>query len=384
MPRRILAFAKAAGGAAALVSVLQELQRQDRILLLAAHPATDVFRRAGLEPMLFPAFSEMTLAQQIAGCFGGEPPDVVLTSATSLPQLDMTEKYVWRWAHACQIPSVAVLDQWQNYALRFSGPGLHEHLAYLPDWIAAMDGHAKQGMIDAGIPAERIVVTGQPAFDRLAQMRQSFSPEERQRLRQALGVLPQAKLICFIAESFADVFGERLGFTEQSVLHDLLGICAEMVSEAGQSLHLVVKLHPENEPGAFAWVNRYSRPEGLRVTVQGTEQPAIPLVMSSDVVIGMTSVLLVESILLGRPTVSFQPHARDADGLIATVLGAIPLLDNRQACAKTVRGLLTDPVFRSTYLQRQDILKADGHASSRLVGLVRRISAQAPMVGERR
>jgi len=102
--------------------------------------------------------------------------------------------------------------------------------------------------------------------------------------------------------------------------------------------------------------------------------------MASDVVIGMTSVLLVESILLGRPTVSFQPRARHTDGLIATVLGAIPLLDDPQLCARTLHGLLDDSTFRSAYLQRQRILKTDGQATGRVVEWVRRVGARAMRV----
>ncbi len=376
---RILAFAREAGGAAAIAPVLVELRKHAQLLVLAKDHAEKVFRDAGVVPVPLPKFSDASLQEILETRLGGELPDVVFTSATSLPQLDMTEKYLWEWARARRVRSVAVLDQWQNYALRFSGPGPGERLRYLPDLVAVMDEHAKEGMIAAGIPGERIVVTGQPAFDKLARIRELYAPEDSELLRRTIGVAPDARLICFVAEAFQRDFGEQLGYTEQSVLRELIQVCGRVHSESKLPLHLAVKLHPRNDPGEFAWLQKYPATPGLQVTLHWTEQPPIPLVMASDVVVGMTSVLLVESILLGRPTVSFQPGAREREGLIATVIGAIPLLEDRDACFDVLRGLLQDPEFRSRYLARQSRLGADGEATVRVAELVRnaRLSQEA-------
>lgn len=366
---KVVAFARAAGGAAAIAPVLQELERQAQVLLLAKDYAARVFRAAGLDSIPFLECSEPAVDRLLTARLGGQP-DVVFTSAASLPQLDMTEHRLWGWARAHGVPSVAVLDQWQHYALRFSGLGADEHLAYLPDRIAAMDEYAKHGLIEAGIPAERVVVTGQPAFDRLVHLRDAWTDIDRKLLRHRLGVGLDATLLCFVAESFADTFGDTLGYTEQSVLRDLMAICRRLAAGARRPLHLAVKLHPENDPSAFAWVTSSSRSAGLRVTVHGTEVDSQALLLASDVVIGMTSVLLIESIVLGRPTVSFQPTATQADGLIATVLGAIPLLDRAEACEHTVQLLLQDREFLAAYLRRQTILQVAGSATAKVVELV--------------
>jgi len=373
-PLCVLAFAREPGGAAAIAPALHELGRELRLLVLAKDYALDVFREAGVPALPLPEFAEATVAAACAAHLGGEAPGVLLTSATSLPQHDMTERYLWRWARSRGVPSVAVVDQWQNYALRFSGPGPEEHLRYLPDWIAAMDEHARRGMMADGIPGERVVVTGQPALDKLARLRETYAPTDRDALRQAMGVEPGAGLVCFVAEVVARDFGESLGYTEDSVLRDVLWACGRLLAEGQGPLHLAVKLHPKNEPADFRHLTAPGGP-GLRVTVHWKEQPPLPLVMASDVVLGMTSVLLVESILLGRPTVSLQPGARREDGLIATVVGAIPRLDSREACLRTLRGLLRDETFRAAYLERQSRLRTDGLAAGRVAALVRRAAA---------
>ncbi len=47
--------------------------------------------------------------------------------------------------------------------------------------------------------------------------------------------------------------------------------------------------------------------------------------MAADAVVGMTSMLLMESVILGRPTLSFQPGVREWNSeFVGTRLGLIP------------------------------------------------------------
>jgi len=74
-------------------------------------------------------------------------PDILITSATSLPSRDMSEKYLWVNAREAGIPSIAFLDQWQNYAIRFSGAHDDERLAFLPDMINCINDVGRAEMI---------------------------------------------------------------------------------------------------------------------------------------------------------------------------------------------------------------------------------------------
>src|SRR5438128_2414188 len=77
-----------------------------------------------------------------------------LVTDTSFNGLDW-EKLFIDSARRLGIPSLAVLDFWSHYAVRFSDSG--GSLAFLPDRIAVMDSYAETEMIEAGIPGERIV-----------------------------------------------------------------------------------------------------------------------------------------------------------------------------------------------------------------------------------
>ncbi len=84
----------------------------------------------------------------------------------------------------------------------------------------------------------------------------------------------------------------------------------------------------------------------------------------------MTSILLMESILLGRPTVSVQPGARRTDGLAAVERGAIPLVRAASEARRIMSGLLTDASFREAYLTSQRQIRSDGKAAGRVATLV--------------
>src|SRR5436309_838362 len=128
--KNLLAFAREAGGAAVLLPVLNQIRPHTHVEVLAKDYALDIFREAGFAPHELKKVSKNTMNGILKN---QDRPDVLLSSAASLPHLDMTEKHLWIWARCMGIPSVAVLDQWQNYALRFSGRKADERLSYLPD-----------------------------------------------------------------------------------------------------------------------------------------------------------------------------------------------------------------------------------------------------------
>lgn len=340
-------------------------------MVTAKDYAVDSFKKANLAVTPLQTVSPESMKQFL----NSTKPDLVLTSAASLPTLDMTEKLLWDWAKEQKIPSLAVLDQWQNYALRFSGPTPLEHLIYFPDTVAVMDQRAKEDMIKAGIDNSKtdIVVTGQPALGVLVKFAEAFSPEQRDSVRKKNGVNEGTRFICFVSEAIKRDFGESLGFTEFSALDGVVSVCEELVSKDKKSIHLALKLHPTNVPAEFeAIVARVNQAGRIKMTVHWTEQAPLPLILSSDVVIGMASVLLIESLLLKCPTVSYQPSAKVKNSLVATEIGAIPLVSDRKSCFEIMDGLLNHKDYRARYLEKQKAMSADANAAVNVLNIIRK------------
>ena len=70
----------------------------------------------------------------------------------------------WRWAREREIPSLAYVDSWVNYAERFGG------FRHLPDEIAVIDEPAREGLVSLGAPPDRVHLVGNPAFDALSRL----------------------------------------------------------------------------------------------------------------------------------------------------------------------------------------------------------------------
>ena len=84
------------------------------------------------------------------------PKASLLLTGTSYNSVDLEKKFIAS-ARERGVPSLAVLDFWSNFALRFSrGDGGLENI---PDRIAVMDEWAREEMIAAGFDATRLVVT---------------------------------------------------------------------------------------------------------------------------------------------------------------------------------------------------------------------------------
>jgi|GEM_PF-808064 len=368
LPRKVLCFSREAGGAAAVAPVCHALKQDGwPLLLLAKGPALTGFPDRGLDCQEVDGFNSAEIEALCRKHLGGLP-DVLFTSATSLPSLDLTERLLWRWASEHKIPSAALIDQWQNYAIRFSGVEPSERLAYLPDRILVMDEMAAQEADDDGLPSERLEVTGQPGFDAIIHEHQALAAETG--LRARFGLPEDATIVTFAAEALRQDFGDSLGYDEQSVLTFVGNVLNDLAPRLGKLL-LAVKLHPQNRLENFTWAETHWPNIAVRLFARDITPRQI--IAASDFVVGMSSVMLVEAILAGLPTMAFELEARREPQCIASRAGAIPHLPDREQARAALEKLLTTPAFRAEYLARQAQWGINGDAVGRCLDALSRL-----------
>jgi len=185
------------------------------------------------------------------------------------------------------VPRLHVLDNWSSYAERIT--------EIVPDAYAVMDELARSEAIAAGVPEDIIHVTGHPNLGALADEAQAFP------------ALSGQTDILFVSEpAKADQ-----------------GLSARGYDEAGVAEALVAGLAGCRHDNATLWVAPHPREDRAEVTTRmtglmelhGGFMP-VKIVPADQVrrslhgashVVGMTSILLYESWLLGRPTLSLQP-----------------------------------------------------------------------------
>jgi len=356
------------GGANALAPVLETLRADGctEIQAGAYRHALEVWQRRG-QPF-------RTLSEEAAPVLP-ERTSLLITS-TSVNGLDLEKQYIIA-ARARGIPTLAVLDYWANYRERFDAAD--GSLPALPDLVAVMDERAREDMVAAGIDAERIVVTGQPAFDELARHRAEFTQARRDSVREKLGVGSDETLVVFLSQPYSKFYGiddshpDFAGFDERSVLAALLSALENAAQDDGRKMTLVVRPHPREDPENFAAF----RSQHLRLLVTTDGEPR-DLVLAADLTTGMNTILLVEACYLGCVVVSLQPGLRGPDPIPTNLLGlSLPIYSEREI-APCIRELLFDTAARRAMEERIVHFQPPGDASRRVADLAYKLLQLRP------
>jgi hypothetical protein len=361
-----VAVAGDAGGANAVAPVVTALQTTEgyRVRGLAYRQARTVWARRGI---VFEELSEATTTEDAAQLLR-EARTALLLTGTSVNGVDLEKRFLAA-ARLQAVPSLAVLDFWSNYALRFADQD--GSLVLLPDRIAIMDEQAREEMSAEGFPANLLAITGQPAFDGLVTCRQQATPARRAAVRAALGVAPDEQMVLFASQPLAAFYGMDTrssaypGYTERTVLDTLVPALERITRRRGRRVVLVIRPHPREDA---ADLQRW-RGQVLRIVLSEAGDGR-EVALASDLVTGMSSMLLVEACLMGCIVVSLQPGLRSADPLPTNRQGLSRALYQESEVEPVLEGLLFDQQARADAVGRlrSDLFIPD--AAERVVRLI--------------
>ena len=349
---KVLLFARDPGGANAVVPLAPILtERGHEVLLYGKDAALKqylAYGQAGLD--LAAVAPEMTV-DSYAGFLQQLAPDFLITATGSD---DFAEKLLWQAAERLAIPSFAILDHWFNYGIRFSPYKLVEQELYeqdkqhpfLPSRILVMDDEVRAAMIQEGFAPERILVSGQPHFDSLRQQAERFAAEEISQYRVQLGIAEADFLLCFISENITEpAKGDDLGqyywgYTERSVFSELMDALQTATAASGRKVHVVVKPHPNETFDAYSDLIA-TKTGGLVSASIDTAVHPVKLCQAVDLVCGMSSMVLVEAVILGLPVLSVQIGLRHDNPFILDKKGIVRSILERRELQDKLTGFLT-------------------------------------------
>ncbi|KJU82074.1 hypothetical protein MBAV_005729 [Candidatus Magnetobacterium bavaricum] len=353
---KVLCFSREPGGAEILSSALNVVP-SEACVILGKDYACDIYNKWGLSYITYYGNTQEALSLFLDKLHNKDFPCAVLTSATSLPKEDMTEKYLWDWAKLNNIPSIALLDQWQNYKERFSGPVHDQILKYIPDAICVMDDSAMKGMVKDGIPENHIFITGHPALANIRRKIKDVDETAIKNIRDRLGITSDKRLIVFISEPFSHSKSDKEGFTELSILREVFAYLRkrlESINGLQNDISFIVKLHPKEYIEGFKGIKddfpdvmEIIKPLFLKYEITKEE-----LLIVSDLVLGMSSILLMEAIVMGLPAVSLQIGAKRVDLCESVNQGLIPLITEQEGMERVLNSLLDSPDYLREYLLR--------------------------------
>ena len=314
--KRVLFFSCEAGGAEVLAPVVDLLASRPEFHVSVASygHAKDRFERRGIDTIAIQPIerNDHSFLESVA-------PDLVITSATSLPAEDMSEKFLWRHARHLGIPSLAFLDQWQNYAARFSGTGDAEYMAFQPDYINCINELGHREMMAIGFSSDRLLTLGHPYLDNLAADSAAVDVDA---IRDHLGIGSASEVVLFVSEPIKEYCGSTRGYDQYTVLSDLLSYYDRLPIVPA----ILIKLHPKDH------TIRYRNLIGLydRIDVHLLERSITPLesILTADRIFGMSSIMLLEAFVLGKPVASMQPNLRIDDPCVLSKYGYIRRIED--------------------------------------------------------
>ena len=282
-----------------------------------------------------------------------EKPDFIITGTSAN---DSTEKYIWNVSRDLKIPSFAVLDQWANYGIRFSHHGVSQIEKYnhnkthhfSPTKIFVMDLYAKKQLDAIGISDTEIVVTGHPYFEMLLQDGRKIIKDHTKSFRRNNNIKNSDIVITFASEPIVSAYGVKngsigcFGYTEVTILRDILSVLKKIVEKHKLNVVLVIKLHPREEDNSFNQIIEENKTDGLSVRLIRNCN-VWELMAESDVICGMTSMFLIEAVLLGKPILSVQIGAVCKSEFILEREGVVDPVLSKGDLANRLEGLIIKP-----------------------------------------
>lgn len=272
------------------------------------------------------------------------PPEVALLLVGTSENLQTAAHELVRQAKARGIPSVGMIDFPANAAARFRGTSTNP-LAHAPDWLMVTDDGTARHYEALGFPAERIGRVGHPHFDTVLAVRETLETEGVAAVRRRL--LPEVpegqKLVVFLSEISGGLDPDQYQKSPDYTLEgrgnrtDRTGVVVEEFLDAAAALspppYRLLRLHPKNTREEFG---------SLLAEFDGISAAGTPLemVFACDLVCGMTTMLLYEAALLGRPTLAILPRMTEAAWLPTIASGITPAAVTRPALTRLLPTLL--------------------------------------------
>jgi hypothetical protein len=333
---RLLFCATDPGGAACLAPVVKLALKNHDVIVLASEITKRIFHRGNINSEII----DCTTVDDAAQLLKRLQPDAAILG-TAAPE--RAEAKLTIAGRNLGIWTVAVLDEWYRYQIRFGQED--GAMTHVPDVICVQDELALTEAVAEGVPASPIRITGSPSLATYADTVENLVAQP------APGRLAddgQSIRLLFVSERIAQghgrapgehgIIGSYCGFTEETVRNEI----ADALGKIDIRFRVLEKMHPNES-------NVPSPPDALHTNTTWqtiTDEESLDTVLAHcDIVVGMQSVALLEATLFGHRPISYQPGLIGMDtctaartGLAVAVRDYDGLLRNLEAVIKSGQG----------------------------------------------
>jgi surface carbohydrate biosynthesis protein len=371
--KKVLVTSFHTGGANAISPVINRLRRENqvKVSVIGAGYAKRVFWKNSISHSIFQYYlvndaSESSMEKILEA----ESPNLVLTgqSAQDYSHRYVIDQTITIAAKSKNIPVLSVSDFWTNRKPYFSDIYTGEQFRYLPDMITVIDDLQKNIMIGEGFPWERLIITGNPYFDRLADLAKNFM--EKEKTRKELGLSLDSFVLLYASQDIDSYYGsdssdpKYLGYTQKTALHDLIMALDSLIPS--HDIEMIVKPHPsENERGLAEMIRGH---ENYHLIDKNSD--SIKAVLASDLIISPFSTVLIEAAYMDKPGISIQPGLLEKDMLITNQLGVTVPIYEKEKILPIITQVMFDANYKKELAEKRKEFGTDGKATERIVNLV--------------
>ncbi|MCK4264796.1 CDP-glycerol glycerophosphotransferase family protein [Candidatus Babeliales bacterium] len=336
---KVLLFSHDFGGANTIIPLVKKLRKRNcNVLLYGKNYSLKKYLAFGLDSKNIDDEINSEIYTDVLNFVKKEKPDLIITGTSAE---DFTEKYLWIAANSLKIPTCAILDQWMNYGVRFSKypVSLIEEYEkekkhdYMPSKIAVMDDYAKKEAILEGLDEDKIIITGQPYFDLLLDWKKSITKINFNSLKSKLGINQSDFVITYISDYISSIYGNMFGYTDLTVFQELINALDIVARDKNIKISLIIKRHPTEENDLYTPLIKNFNNKNIKFILVDNLYNPFDLIGMSDLLCGISSIMLIESLIIGKPIISIQIGLKrksffplDSRGLVKSIMDSQDLI----------------------------------------------------------
>jgi glycosyltransferase involved in cell wall biosynthesis len=210
-------------------------------------------------------------------------------------------------------------------------------------------------------PAERVIVTGQPRYDRMAHMKRLYS---RARFLQQHSIDPYHKVVLWTTQCHGLSMKEN---------HRYFTTVLETMSRL-EKVSLVIKQHPGEGPTYTKMIQNHLANQSVNAVITPGNSDVFEQLFACDLLISKSSTTIMEGAALGKPVIVLNLIGESPPiGLDYVREGVAVEVSREEDLASAIEELLTDDGRlarnRKRFIKKY-LYKLDGKATDRVINLI--------------
>jgi len=338
---KIFLFARDPGGANVIIPLIKALKKNKyELLVYGKDVALEKFKKEKISAKNIELECKEINPDHIENLLINLKPKIVITGTSAD---DYTEKFLWSVSKKLGIGTFAILDQWMNYGIRFSEYSVSDiekyEIAkihkYIPDKIFVMDEYSKNKIIEEGISKEKIIVVGHPHFEYIQKKSKEIQLDKIDKYKEKINLQRDEILIVYASEPLLKTYGKLAdgsdywGYNEKTNFEELCRVLQNKIDKTNIKFRVIVKLHPKEDDNSYDELLKYYNGQQLNIIIEKKEDPLI-VIKSADIVIGMSSMFLLESVSLNKEVMSLQINLKQDNPFILDKIGILKSITKRE------------------------------------------------------